>query len=491
MQKKAFIIVLMVLGFAVLSTLEASAGSTSLFNDTGATAYGLRVTFDRPVTIVRIGERFTEWTTEDEGSTILFQDGEIPPWGDFYFFWEPAEATLISQAWVLVPPTESQGELDIPREEPILSPTDQDGDTLSDDRESSMGTNPLKWDTDGDTLSDYEELIKYRTNPTEADSDGDGIPDGDWNERRENVYTVEITIKLREPFDIKTMNDYYQDARIISGPDENGYTLVSAIIYPDTTVDLDYSSYPLAELPADLKEYTTPGISTNYDPNMQEAVLEIVGGALSDYEAIMRILSWVRRETDFYNREISIPAIYYTYVTNGEVHTRGYNDSWYWHNLHVPVEEMLRTHYFARTMFEERLHGHCVSIATLKCAMVKAAGIPCRFGHGLYPIYYHRDQRVSFANNLEHRDWDCSFYEYPLERANWMDHGFLEVWLGGRWMRVDHTVQTSVPWNKCLLLKISSVSDWSEVDLSKSYPGDWIHNRPYYTLSISDSEPEH
>ena len=173
-------------------------------------------------------------------------------------------------------------------------------------------------------LGDYEGLIKYRTNPLESDSDGDGVPDGDWNERREYAYTVEMIIKLRPPFDIETMNDFYQDARIISGPDESGYTLISAIVYPDTTVDLDQSSYPLAELPFELREYTKPGIAANYDAKMQEAVLEIVAGVTTDYEALMRVLFWVRRETDFYIEE-SVPEIYYTYVTNGDVHTRNYD----------------------------------------------------------------------------------------------------------------------------------------------------------------------
>ena len=106
---------LMGLAFGFLSAFGAPAGTASLFNDTGVTAYGLRVYFDQPVTIVQQGDGFANWTTEDEGSTILFQDGDIPPWGDFYFFWEPAEAALTTHTWVLVAP--SAGELvpEIPR----------------------------------------------------------------------------------------------------------------------------------------------------------------------------------------------------------------------------------------------------------------------------------------------------------------------------------------------------------------------------------------
>jgi hypothetical protein len=43
----------------------------------------------------------------------------------------------------------------------------------------------------------------------------------------------------------------------------------------------------------------------------------------------------------------------------------------------------------------------------------------------------------------------------------------------------------------CLSLKILSVADWSEVDFSETWPVDWIHNRPYYTLLIDDLDPQH
>lgn len=56
---------------------------------------------------------------------------------------------------------------------------DSDGDGLSDEEESVLGTNPNVIDSDNDGLSDYEEARIYSSNPLNADSDGDGYPDGD------------------------------------------------------------------------------------------------------------------------------------------------------------------------------------------------------------------------------------------------------------------------------------------------------------------------
>ena len=70
-------------------------------------------------------------------------------------------------------------------------------------------------DSDHDGLADFLEIHKYRTDPAKADSDGDGIPDGDWHERREFAYSVRSVVKVLRPVDVITLNDDYQDARVL------------------------------------------------------------------------------------------------------------------------------------------------------------------------------------------------------------------------------------------------------------------------------------
>lgn len=337
-------------------------------------------------------------------------------------------------------------------------------------------------DDDHDGLTDEEERMKYKTSPDLADTDGDGTPDGDWDERREYAYTVRILMKIRQPFDVDAMNDWYQDVRVLDGPDQDGYTRIEAIIYPDTLVDYSPSSFPVSDLPDGFQTYTEPGIATNYSPSMQSEVLQILEDADTDEEAVNQVLQWVSDETTFY-LDYSIPEVYYTYVEDGEVKVRNYGGS-------LPVEELLQTHYFAESMFEMRTHGTCTSIATLKCAMLKAAGIPCRVLQTIFPIYYHGDQTVPYENNLT-REWHCNFEQGSGEGPWWCNHAFLEVYLGGRWVRADWTINVRHEDPLCLSLKIISVSDWSEVDFSQTWPVDWVHERPYYTLLLEDQEPQH
>jgi hypothetical protein len=55
---------------------------------------------------------------------------------------------------------------------------DDDGDSLSNLKEATLGTDPNNPDTDGDGLSDGLEVNQYGTNPNNQDSDGDTLKDG-------------------------------------------------------------------------------------------------------------------------------------------------------------------------------------------------------------------------------------------------------------------------------------------------------------------------
>ncbi|MFA5030218.1 MAG: hypothetical protein WC495_01335 [Patescibacteria group bacterium] len=57
-------------------------------------------------------------------------------------------------------------------------PADSDQDGLSNDEETTLGTNPNLSDSDNDGLIDYDEVKVYTSDPLKADTDGDGNGDG-------------------------------------------------------------------------------------------------------------------------------------------------------------------------------------------------------------------------------------------------------------------------------------------------------------------------
>lgn len=58
------------------------------------------------------------------------------------------------------------------------SSLDSDNDGITDQEETSLGTDPKKMDSDDDGLFDKEEVNIYKTDPINADTDGDTFSDG-------------------------------------------------------------------------------------------------------------------------------------------------------------------------------------------------------------------------------------------------------------------------------------------------------------------------
>ena len=102
--RMVILVCLLVWSGIALSGAGHPAKSEVLMNDTGLVAYGLRVTFDKPVSVTGKGEAFTRWVTQEDGAVLLFGEGEVGVWGDFYFYWEPEDAAILSYEWLSQPP---------------------------------------------------------------------------------------------------------------------------------------------------------------------------------------------------------------------------------------------------------------------------------------------------------------------------------------------------------------------------------------------------
>lgn len=338
-------------------------------------------------------------------------------------------------------------------------------------------------DLDNDGLTNYEESEKYKTDPWSQDSDGDGLSDFDWDERRENVYSVRLILIVREPFNIETMNDLFQDARLLDGQYGYGYSKLEILLFPDTQPRVIDVNYPMIDLPEDLLTLTESGISTNYSPQMQLEITDILDGIDGEMDAVREIISWIDSNTDFISCEH--PPMFHSYVDH--------NDVVFFKNYRGPCsyDELLNKTFYSASMFNNRVHESCLSIANLKCGMLKAGGIPCRIILTVDPLYFHPNQPY-IMENLLYRAYDTWSGPFEAnESAMWVDHGFIEYYINGLWLRADRNTNIYHDCDNCLSLKLLSISDWSEITLSNSWPTNWINDRPYYVLLIEDQEPLH
>jgi len=112
--------VLVMVALALVS-LPVLAG-TYLMNDTGQTAYGLRVTFSELVRITSFGDALTMVEPTGEATEFTFTGGGVVPSGGEWLNCEPSSASLLGYEWytssVAIELPEGSGE--IPRPETYL-----------------------------------------------------------------------------------------------------------------------------------------------------------------------------------------------------------------------------------------------------------------------------------------------------------------------------------------------------------------------------------
>jgi len=73
-----------------------------LINETGETAYGLRVVFSEPVRITGFGDVLTAVEPLGNATAFAFSAGELEASNDCWLDWEPASASILSLEWLRV-----------------------------------------------------------------------------------------------------------------------------------------------------------------------------------------------------------------------------------------------------------------------------------------------------------------------------------------------------------------------------------------------------
>jgi transglutaminase-like putative cysteine protease len=227
---------------------------------------------------------------------------------------------------------------------------------------------------------------------------------------------------------------------------------------------------------------------------MQEEVDHIVRTATNDVHAVYEILEWTSRNVRAdRNRHARALVFYYTYEVDEAVYLRNL-----WPGVSGNV--MQGTYLYADSMYWNSTTGDSCSYSTLMCSMLRAAGLPCRILQTLDPIYSHADQSEEYVSMLE-RTWNNDYENQPSgQPADWLNHCYMEVYLGGVWVRVGKTInfyqeprfyEAYEAMVDTLNFKILSVADLTEVNFSQTYPTNWITERPYYTLLIEDQYAIH
>ncbi|MFY9341610.1 MAG: transglutaminase domain-containing protein [Planctomycetota bacterium] len=296
-------------------------------------------------------------------------------------------------------------------------------------------------DRDQDGLSDFAEIHKYKTDPAKADSDGDGVPDGDWRERREYQYTIRTVLQVMRPVTAEFLCDDHQDVRVLDETAE--YVELEVIHYPLTTVASAITADPdWRRNTVKMTAWTAPGVTANWNAAMQSALVAALAKAgidskrLDDKALVEQASRWLCEHAKYQDS-------FTTFVTAFDQKGQPF----------VPPElakaipgdrsafdQQWPRDVFARGMFEHGQRGSCSSSSIYLNGCLRALGIPTRIVLCV-PLVDASDERelVMLERGITHHSLRARIVP-PLRKlaGSWASHSFNEVFVGGRWRRLNY-----------------------------------------------------
>jgi hypothetical protein len=359
-------------------------------------------------------------------------------------------------------------------------------------------------DTDGDGLSDFQEIHKYRTDPAKKDTAGMGMSDADWQQRREFTYSVRAVIRVMSPYNLQALNDDYQDVRVRKETKE--FVELEVVAYPLNTNSEAITGNPNWKKDyAGMKEYLAPGITTNWDEQMRKDLLRelakdgIDPDKLTDKEVVEQVSRWLFKRSKYRY----MFCTFYVGFREGKAEVLPGLEQAFEREKGDPkwtVQEQLEHEVFGKQMFEHKTYGTCTSTAVYQATVLRALGIPTRIILCI-PLADGSDPgqvRLISEGLTNHRARWTACLGALSGGSGFTSHTFCEVFVGGRWRRLNSTTlgQNILERNYLgLMIHVHTFKDLSDANLAATWGSRYAkgqrdsvfpYSNPYRLLEVSD-----
>lgn len=359
-------------------------------------------------------------------------------------------------------------------------------------------------DSDGDGLSDFHEVHKYRTDPNKKDTAGNGTPDGDWQQRREFTYSVRAVIRVMPPYNLDALNDDYQDVRVRKETKE--FVELETVVYPfNSNAEAIKSNPNWKKDYAGMKDYLAPGVTTNWDDEMRANLLQelakdgINPNKLTDKEVVEQVSRWLYKKSQHRN----MFCTFYVGFRNGKPEILPGFEKAFERDKGDPnwtVQQQLDRELFGKQMFAAKTYGTCTSSAIYQTTVLRALGIPTRMILCI-PLADGSDPaQVDLVDKslTNHRVRNEACLGALSGGYGFTSHTFCEVFVGGRWRRLNYTTlgQNVLERNYLgLMIKVHTFNDLSEANLAATWGTRYVkgsrddifkHSNPYRLMEVSD-----
>ncbi len=364
-------------------------------------------------------------------------------------------------------------------------------------------------DSDGDGLSDFQEIHKYLTDPAKRDSDSDGIPDSDWNERREYTYSVRSILQFMPPLDEDALNDDFQDARVLEKRDD--YVELEIIHYPFATAYESIQENPNWQKDyAGMTKYLKPGVTTNWDAKMKQDLLSelktdgIIIEKLTDKQVVEKLSSWLMKKSRYLDK---VFTTFYVHYPNGQPQVYpGLEDAFERefnrdkNNYAWTIDRHFEHELLGKGMFYNKTHGSCTSFAVYLTTVLRALGIPTRMVILAPAVDASNTEQILLVKDRISHNKVREITLAGLRRSGkgFTNHTINEVYVAGHWCRLNYNKLGQHILDQGLFglqTHLRTFNDLSEANLAPTWGWRYAkgersavfkHSNPYSAVTISD-----
>jgi hypothetical protein len=331
-----------------------------------------------------------------------------------------------------------------------------------------------------------------------------GASGADRQQRRERTYSVRAVIRVMPPYNLKALNDDYQDVRVRK--ETRDFVELEVILYPFNSNAEAIKGNPNWKTDyAAMKEYLAPGITTNWDDPMRKDLLrELVKDGidpdkLTDKQIVEQVSRWLFKRS----RYRYMFGTFFVGFPDGKAKILPGLKSAFEREKGDPkwtVQEQFEHELFGKQMFMHKSYGTCTSTAVYQTTILRALGIPTRMilciplADGSDPA-----QVEMVEKGLTHHRVRCDACLGALSGGTgFASHTFCEVFVGGRWRRLNYTTlgQNILERNYLgLMIHVHTFKDLSEANLAATWGRRYAkrqrddvfrHSNPYRLMEVSD-----
>lgn len=296
----------------------------------------------------------------------------------------------------------------------------------------------------------------------------------------EDTYTITTVLKLLRPCDPAVMTDSYQDVQVLA--DDGACRTLSITYFPlkDKVRALRERVY--AAKAGNLERYLSPTVTCNWNAKMRAELLAalkeegIDRAKLKPAVFVSRVATWAFQTSTFASNSDAMPSDWFVTFTGDRPQVYPPTRDSFQQSKVSPSwtdEQVFEHQLFGRQMFDVRSHGACTSSSIYLATILRSLGVPTRILYFIPPCDANDSKQIrTLGAAISRRLTRQAILDGAAVATGFANHMFNEVWLDGKWQRLNYNNlgQEIVDKNYLgLLTHIATCADISETHLAETW----------------------